>query len=146
MSIKPVVIAVFILGLAACSAEAPHRDGKAGASVSLVQGEVVGIPSPYDDEITVYRGLPYAAAPIGELRWQPPQPAASGEVFGCEYLFDSCYQPRHWDYFVWRREDFPVSEDCLYLMSGRQKTHGASCHGVVPWRYSSKRSRSFLDF
>ena len=76
MSIKPVVIAVLTLGLAACSTEAPHRDGKAGASLSLAQGEVVGIPSPYDDEITVYRGLPYAAAPIGELRWQPPQPAA----------------------------------------------------------------------
>ena len=76
MSINRVVVAVFILGLAACSTETPDHDGKAGASVSLAQGEVIGIPSPYDDEITVYRGLPYAAAPIGELRWQPPQPAA----------------------------------------------------------------------
>ena len=116
MSIKPVVIAVFILGLAACSTEAPDHDGKERASVSLAQGEVMGIPSPYDDEITVYRGLPYAAAPIGELRWQPPQPAASWEGIRIANTFsDSCYQPRHWDYFVCRREDFPVSEDCLYL-------------------------------
>ena len=67
MSIKRVVIAVFISGLAACSSETPDHDGKERVSVSLAQGEVVGIPSPYDDEITVYRGLPYAAAPIGEI-------------------------------------------------------------------------------
>ena len=116
MSIKRVVVAVFILGLAACSTETPDRDLKASASRSLAQGEVIGIPSPYDDDITVYRGLPYAAAPIGELRWQPPQPAASWEGIRIANTFsDSCYQPRHWDYFVWRREDFPVSEDCLYL-------------------------------
>ena len=69
MSIKRVVVAVFILGLAACITETPDRDVGEGVLVSLAQGEVMGIPSPYDDEITVYRGLPYAAAPVAELRW-----------------------------------------------------------------------------
>lgn len=120
MSIKRVVFAVFISGLAACSTETSDPDLKPAASVSLIQGEVMGIPSPYDDDITVYRGLPYAAAPIGDLRWQPPQSAASWEGIRIADTFaNSCYQPRHWDYFVWRREDFPVSEDCLYLNAWR---------------------------
>ena len=116
MSIKPVVVAVFILGLAACSNETPDHDGKERASVSLAQGEVMGIPSPYDDDITVYRGLPYAAGPIGELRWQPPQAAAGWDgVRVADTFADSCFQLRHTSNFVWRREGFPVSEDCLYL-------------------------------
>ena len=102
MSIKRVVIAVFISGLAACSTETPDHDGKASASVSLAQGEVIGIPSPYDDEITVYRGLPYAAGPIGELRWQPPQPAAGWDgVRVADTFADSCFQLRHTSNFVW---------------------------------------------
>jgi para-nitrobenzyl esterase len=116
MSIKPVVVAVFILGLAACSNETPDHDGKERVSVSLAQGEVMGIPSPYDDDITVYRGLPYAAAPIGELRWQPPQAATGWDgVRVADTFADSCFQLRHTSNFVWRREGFPVSEDCLSL-------------------------------
>ena len=116
MSIKRVVLAVFISGLAACSTETPDHDMKAGASLSLAQGEVIGIPSPYDDAIPVYRGLPYAAAPIGDLRWQPPQAAVGWDgVRIADTFADSCFQLRHTPNFVWRREGFPVSEDCLYL-------------------------------
>ena len=116
MSIKRVVVAVFISGLAACSTETPDRDLTVGASLSLAQGEAIGIPSPFDDEIMVYRGLPYASAPIGDLRWQPPQPATGWDgVRVADTFADSCFQLRHASNFVWRREGFPVSEDCLYL-------------------------------
>lgn len=36
----------------------------------LVQGRI-------EDGLTVYRGIPFAAPPVGELRWRPPQPAAA---------------------------------------------------------------------
>ncbi|HCC45599.1 MAG TPA: carboxylesterase [Gammaproteobacteria bacterium] len=81
-------------------------------SLGVIRGDV----STYDPAIRVFRGIPYAAPPVAKLRWQSPQPADSwqGEldatVFGT-----SCYQERHTSAFVWRREDFSVSEDCLYL-------------------------------
>ena len=37
-------------------------------------GQIRGVASPFNSDITVYRGVPYAAPPVGELRWQPPQP------------------------------------------------------------------------
>ncbi len=38
----------------------------------LVRGLVVG----QDESVHHYRGIPYAAAPVGDRRWRPPQPAS----------------------------------------------------------------------
>ena len=32
-----------------------------------------------EDGLTVYRGIPFAAPPVGDLRWRAPQPAAKWE-------------------------------------------------------------------
>src|SRR2546427_11766269 len=32
-----------------------------------------------DDGLTIYRGIPYAAPPVGNLRWRAPQPAPKWE-------------------------------------------------------------------
>ena len=45
----------------------------AQAPVTTAQGEVQGKP---DGAATAYLGIPYAAPPVGALRWQPPQPPA----------------------------------------------------------------------
>ena len=38
-----------------------------------ISGTVLGDP---EKPVHVYRGIPYAAPPIGDLRWKPPQPVA----------------------------------------------------------------------
>ena len=42
----------------------------AGTTVGTVSGPVCGINS---DGVTQWLGIPYAAPPVGQLRWQPPQ-------------------------------------------------------------------------
>jgi len=85
-------------------------------STVVEQGLLHGVSSPFDPEITVYRGVPYAQPPVGGLRWQPPQPAKPWlDSRQASVFADSCYQQRHVSTFVWRRENFAVSEDCLYL-------------------------------
>ena len=45
--------------------------------ISTTGGKLTGITSEYNDTIRVFRGIPYAAPPVGDLRWRAPQPAAS---------------------------------------------------------------------
>jgi len=41
-----------------------------------VSGTIIGEP---EKEVSIFRGIPYAAPPVGNSRWKPPQPAASWE-------------------------------------------------------------------
>lgn len=64
MSPLRVICALFALTLAACSAD-PSR-------VRVEQGTAQGVVR---DGVRIFRSLPYAAAPIGDLRFRGPQPA-----------------------------------------------------------------------
>jgi para-nitrobenzyl esterase len=70
----------------------------------LLQGTV-------EDGLTIYRGIPYAAPPIGELRWKPPQPAAKWQgVRLADQFGRACIQTNA------AISKLPTpSEDCLYL-------------------------------
>ncbi|MFC1900765.1 carboxylesterase/lipase family protein [Chloroflexota bacterium] len=68
-----------------------------------------------DEEVCVYRGIPYAAPPVGDLRWKPPQPVAAWDgVRECtEYSIQASQYP---DVNVPEEaQKVPSSEDCLYL-------------------------------
>jgi para-nitrobenzyl esterase len=83
------------------------------APVSTRSGLVEGVASGVDG-VTVYRGIPYAAPPVGNLRWRPPQPPAAWEgVRLCDQFGPSCPQPKMTG--IYRGADGPTDEDCLYL-------------------------------
>lgn len=111
----------FLLLIIGCSAEEAGFYVPASLrTVSVEQGLVEGIQSPYKHSsgipVTVFRGLPYAQPPVGDSRWRPPiEPVSWQGVRKADTFADSCYQPQHTSTFVWRREAFAVSEDCLYL-------------------------------
>ena len=64
-------------------------------------------------EVTSYKGIPYAAPPVGDLRWAAPQPAAAWEgVRDATEFGGSCVQGTGWDPGY---EEPTLSEDCLYL-------------------------------
>lgn len=80
--------------------------------VETVSGLVSGVE---ENGITVFRGIPYAAPPIGALRWRAPQPAVAWTgVRACTSFGDMCIQNGGFvgmDAFL----HHPQSEDCLYL-------------------------------
>ena len=66
-----------------------------------------------DSSVRVFRGIPFAAPPVGERRWQPPRPVEPWEgVRGATEFGARCAQNRVFDDMVFRDE---MSEDCLYL-------------------------------
>ena len=81
----------------------------ASGQVQTDAGPVRGATS---DGITAFLGIPFAAPPVGNLRWKPPQPVAPWtDVRDCTRFGPACPQPPG----LFARGLGPQSEDCLYL-------------------------------
>lgn len=70
------------------------------------------------DDVAVFRGIPYAEPPVGELRWRPPQalPAWDGVRDASDYGH-ACPQPlgKYPEWADAALESVGLSEDCLNL-------------------------------
>lgn len=96
---KSVLIAVFAGFLAVQSfAQQP-------TPVKVSEGMVQGT---FEDGLTVYRGIPFAAPPVGDLRWKAPQPAAKWQ--GVKQTTRFAPAPMQGG-----NPPSGKSEDCLYL-------------------------------
>src|ERR1700691_5843252 len=95
----------------AAFALAAHADNS--LVVKTDQGKVQGKMSA-DGQARDFLGIPFAAPPVGPLRWKPPQPAAKWHGVRQAASFGSrCMQQAHYDDMVFR--DPGESEDCLTL-------------------------------
>lgn len=69
--------------------------------------------------ISVFRGVPFAAPPVGDRRWRPPEPAAPWDgVREATEFAPSCMQKEQRRLLPWTEEYMPqnaLSEDCLAL-------------------------------
>ncbi|MGO9588928.1 MAG: carboxylesterase/lipase family protein [Candidatus Acidiferrales bacterium] len=106
-------LATFALACAATVAfAAPALLAQAPKPVRTQAGLVQGT---MQDGITVYKGIPFGAPPVGDLRWQAPQPPAPWKgVKETNKFAPACMQTP----IVMPAlglESVPVSEDCLYL-------------------------------
>ncbi|MGA9118580.1 MAG: carboxylesterase family protein [Bacteroidota bacterium] len=72
-----------------------------------------------EDGVTVYRGVPFAAPPVGDLRWCAPRPPAAWDgVRKADAFAPNPVQEMRDSFGPWTAEYQPqgaVSEDCLYL-------------------------------
>jgi para-nitrobenzyl esterase len=95
----------FVFGFAALFAAMswgmPGAQAAGRPAIVTESGPLKGVVTPQLEE---YLGIPYAAAPVGTLRWMPPQAFGRWQgVFGATQFGNDCVQPGDGD------------EDCLFL-------------------------------
>ena len=108
---KRLFIILALAALAACKPVNPILRVEGG----LVKGVPTETPG-----VTVYKGIPYAAPPVGDLRWKAPQPVKNwGSLRICDTWGHPAWQNSHTpggytpEFFFDGDPEF--SEDCLYL-------------------------------
>jgi len=101
------LLGTLVLALPAL-AQTPSTGDIVRTKLGPVRGEMVTEPGA---SARIFRGIPYAAPPVGPLRWKPPQPVrAWTEVRDATKWADRCPQVQSNMGIA-----TPISEDCLYL-------------------------------
>lgn len=107
----------------------------------MVQGVTIGGVT--NGSITAFKGIPYAAPPVGDLRWREPQPPADWQgVRNAVHFSAACFQAKTGAFGPWSAEfiakdamEGGSSEDCLYLNVWTAAAKAGEKRPVIVWIY-----------
>lgn len=104
----------------------------AAAPVAVTGGQIEGTVLP--SGVAAWLGVPFASAPVRDLRWKPPQPVAPwAGIYHADRFAPECLQPLRGPAQNHYFGNEATSEDCLYLNIWAPKT--ARKAPVVVWIY-----------
>ena len=109
--------------------------GSLGAQVQVrTEAGLVAGTNSADGKVVIFKGIPFAAPPVGELRWKEPQPVAPWKGLRKATEFGArCMQARIYEDMVFR--DVGPSEDCLYLNVWTPGISAKTKRAVMVWIY-----------
>jgi para-nitrobenzyl esterase len=118
--------------LAIAIAAVPCMSLAADPTARVEQGLLKGT---IEEGLTVYQGIPFAAPPVGDLRWRPPQPAASWDgVRSADKFGPECVQAG-FGATPDGQQPPQMSEDCLYLNVWTPAKAASDRIPVLVWIY-----------
>lgn len=88
--------------------------------LNIQGGQIKGVETPTKG-VVVYKGIPFAAPPVGKLRWREPQPVVPWKGVKTANAYGAAAMQITWDpqsFYgrEWRASgSVPFNEDCLYL-------------------------------
>ncbi|MGJ9385208.1 carboxylesterase/lipase family protein [Salipaludibacillus sp. CF4.18] len=104
--------------------------------INVDGGKITGMLSS-NSEVAIYKGIPYVAPPVEDLRWKEPQPVIPWEgVKETDTFGPSCIQPEQAPFMMWS-EEFIIdtsngySEDCLTLNVWTKADSNVQEHPVI---------------
>lgn len=107
--------------------------------IRITGGVMSGVLS---EGVRSFKGIPYAAPPVGPLRWQPPQAVVpwtdvrDGSAYGAE-----CPQTPYPETSVYLRPAQPQAEDCLFLNVWTPASSAADRLPVLVWIHGGALTR-----
>jgi para-nitrobenzyl esterase len=105
--------------------------------IQTVSGPLQGVPGK-NSEVTVFRGVPYAAPPVGDLRWRDPQPVVAWQAprqaskFG-NVCMQNALKPGSFYQVEFYESPEPMGEDCLYLNVWTAAAQASEKRPVMVW-------------
>jgi para-nitrobenzyl esterase len=116
---KKILILLIIPFLVTCSSDKGTGGRKIDISKVRVESGLLSGKTGADGTVKIFLGIPYAAPPVGDLRWRAPQPPLKWEgVRKADSFCSACMQIQAHSRPPWTEEFMSqdsLSEDCLFL-------------------------------
>ena len=154
-----VVVFLFVAGPITQPVKAANSDIKTEI-ITVEGGQIQGLVNE-DGDVDIYAGIPYAKAPVGELRWKEPQDVEAWQgVKDCSYFapkamqastnwfvssFIDIYLEKKWTVDFKSKPDVPMSEDCLFLNVFKPKNVSSGAPVLVYFHGGSLMSGATSD-
>src|SRR5690348_7123272 len=108
--------------------------------LSVVKTDAGVVSGTVKDDVHIFKGIPFAAPPIGDLRWKAPQPVQHWTgVKVCDKFSASPMQASPAPFSMWTEEFLipkePIGEDCLYLNVWTGAKSAKEKRAVLVWIY-----------
>lgn len=105
-----------------------------------VEGGLISGKTDSSGQVKIFKGIPFAAPPLGDLRWKAPQPVQSWDgIKACTENPSSPMQNPPVPFFAWSAEFLIpaelISEDCLYLNVWTAAKNSDEKRPVMVWIY-----------
>ena len=107
--------------------------------VAVTEGTLVGA---IQDGVAVFKGIPYAAPPVGDRRWREPVLAPPWEdKLQADSFAPACPQLPYADGSMFRAKPVVTSEDCLYLNVWSTNVGATDKQPVMVWIHGGGLTR-----
>ncbi len=129
---KKLLLISLILGTPLLLSACGTSDNLGAQGIGVVKVESGLVRGVEEEDVIVFKGIPYAAPPVGMLRWAATQPAVSwnGIREASEFGADCMQEPFPSDAAPLGTEP---AEDCLFINIWRSSSESTALQPVVVW-------------
>lgn len=133
---------VFLLSLTTLFSSCEKKESTSFISIDsvAVEGGLISGKTDSSGQVKIFKGVPFATPPLGDLRWKAPQPIQPWDgVKVCTENPAAPMQNLPVPFFAWSAEFLipkePISEDCLYLNIWTAAESSDEKRPVMVWIY-----------